>query len=48
MAESPTEEFEEFEEPDVPLPKCPVCGGSGLSIEGWDCDFCNGVGELEF
>jgi hypothetical protein len=27
--------------------KCHHCGGSGLTIEGWDCNFCDGTGELE-
>ena len=29
------------------LPKCPECGGSGLTIESMDCDFCDGLGYLE-
>lgn len=27
--------------------KCPRCGGSGLEIEGWDCDYCDGSGYLD-
>jgi DnaJ-class molecular chaperone len=27
--------------------KCHHCGGSGHTVEGWDCDFCDGTGELE-
>jgi hypothetical protein len=23
---------------------CPMCGGCGLSIEGWDCEWCDGWG----
>ena len=26
---------------------CYVCGGSGLSIEGWDCEACDGGWYLE-
>jgi hypothetical protein len=27
--------------------KCPSCGGTGLEWEGWDCELCEGTGELE-
>ncbi len=27
--------------------ECPKCGGSGLSIEGWDCWYCDGDGYIE-
>jgi len=30
-----------------PLPKCYDCGGSGITIEGWPCDVCEGTGELD-
>ena len=26
--------------------ECPRCGGSGLTPEGWDCDCCDGTGDL--
>jgi hypothetical protein len=31
----------------APIPKCTDCGGSGITIEGWTCDFCEGIGELD-
>lgn len=27
--------------------KCHHCNGSGLGVDGLDCDFCDGTGELE-
>ena len=27
--------------------ECPKCGGSGLSVEGWDCWYCEGDGYIE-
>lgn len=26
---------------------CEACGGSGFTMEGWDCQNCDGTGELE-
>lgn len=34
------DETERFAEP------CPRCGGSGLSPENWDCQLCDGEGEI--
>jgi hypothetical protein len=41
--------FEELEDEDFSddIP-CPKCLGSGLTIEGWDCWYCDGDGYLEF
>ena len=41
-------EFEDEEEylPDE-NPPCPKCHGSGHTIEGFDCEYCDGTGELE-
>jgi DnaJ-class molecular chaperone len=41
------EDEDPFEEEDVEVP-CPKCCGSGLTIEGWDCWYCDGDGYLEF
>jgi hypothetical protein len=27
--------------------ECPKCGGTGLEPEGFDCDYCDGYGEIE-
>lgn len=27
---------------------CPHCGGSGLEIEGWNCEYCDGYGTSDF
>ena len=27
--------------------RCPKCRCSGLEWEGWDCEMCDGTGELE-
>ena len=40
------------EDEDYPLDsegwlKCHHCDGSGRDIEGWNCEFCDGTGELE-
>jgi hypothetical protein len=41
---------EEFDDDLGDLPddyeECPKCGGSGLTIEGWDCAFCLGDGYI--
>ena len=29
------------------FPRCPECNGSGLSMEGWDCEECDGLGYWE-
>lgn len=26
---------------------CPVCRGSGITIEGFNCEMCDGTGEVE-
>jgi hypothetical protein len=26
---------------------CPRCDGTGLTPEGWDCEYCEGDGEIE-
>jgi DnaJ-class molecular chaperone len=28
--------------------ECPRCGGSGITLEGWDCDYCDGDGVIYF
>jgi hypothetical protein len=33
---------------DDTLTKCPECGGCGLGMEGWNCEFCDGAGELDY
>lgn len=35
-------------EPSETPMKCTDCGGSGSTIEGWTCEFCEGTGELDF
>jgi hypothetical protein len=41
-------EDEEYEEPeDYESLPCPRCHGSGHTIEGFDCDYCEGTGELD-
>jgi hypothetical protein len=37
----------EDDEDEVQSVVCPKCGGSGLSPEGWDCDYCEGDGYIE-
>jgi hypothetical protein len=32
---------------DDPTYKCPRCRGTGHTMEGWDCEYCDGTGELE-
>jgi hypothetical protein len=32
---------------DNPL-KCPKCHGRGRAMEGWPCEYCDGLGYLEF
>ena len=27
---------------------CPECMGSGTTVEGWDCEWCDGWGDSEF
>lgn len=27
--------------------RCFDCNGTGLTMEGWDCEECDGTGELE-
>ena len=27
---------------------CPKCGGSGTEWEGWNCEYCDGSGTLDF
>ena len=34
---------DEFEE-EVETVTCDACGGSGVTIEGWDCEECDGLG----
>lgn len=29
------------------MPTCAACRGSGITIEGWECDVCEGTGELD-
>jgi DnaJ-class molecular chaperone len=40
------EEEDEYEE--EPCVECPRCGGSGITVEGWDCRYCDGDGYLDF
>ena len=40
-------ELDDYPMEDEGWVRCPHCGGSGLSIEGWDCCNCDGTGELE-
>jgi hypothetical protein len=35
------------DEPEDDHAICPKCKGSGLSLEGWDCWFCEGYGFLD-
>ncbi len=39
-------DFDVLADQDAWVP-CPHCGGSGIELEGWDCDYCDGTGELE-
>lgn len=34
-------------EEDGPDLKCPKCNGSGNEMEGWPCEFCEGLGTLD-
>ena len=43
LTDSDREEYE-LEEDGYP---CPTCGGTGLSVEGWDCEDCDGEGYWE-
>ena len=33
--------------PDVDEVPCPRCFGSGITVEGFDCEYCDGMGYLE-
>lgn len=33
--------------PEPELIRCEVCGGTGLAVEGWDCEACEGEGGFE-
>lgn len=37
---------DQFDE-DHPTVPCPACGGSGIAVEGWDCEECDGMGYFE-
>jgi hypothetical protein len=30
------------------LPKCATCNGTGIAVEGWDCEDCDGYGNFEY
>lgn len=38
--------FEDDEDDDQVFTCC-YCNGTGLTIEGWNCEECDGTGELE-
>lgn len=38
--------YDEEDEDDC-FEDCPRCNGSGLTIEGWDCWYCEGDGYIE-
>jgi DnaJ-class molecular chaperone len=40
------EDFDPFEDEDGWV-TCPDCGGTGLTIESFDCSFCDGDGLIE-
>jgi DnaJ-class molecular chaperone len=37
---------EDFPEDDE-MEECPKCHGTGLTPEGWDCEYCDGDGYIE-
>ena len=41
------EDFDLEEEMEDSWVTCPDCGGSGRSMEGWDCPVCDGTGEID-
>jgi hypothetical protein len=32
---------------DDALVECPRCCGTGITMEGFDCEYCDGTGEIE-
>jgi DnaJ-class molecular chaperone len=41
------EDFDPFNDEDDLWVMCPDCGGTGLTIESFDCAYCDGTGEIE-
>jgi hypothetical protein len=39
---------EENDPENVMHPPCPNCHGSGREVEGWDCEYCDGLGTDDF
>lgn len=39
--------IEDMLDDDIPTTNCPKCHGSGHTIEGWPCEYCDGYGVLE-
>lgn len=37
--------YEEQERPEAS--KCFACNGTGIAVEGWDCEECDGYGYFE-
>jgi len=40
-------DIEDMLDDECPTRECPKCHGRGREMEGWPCEFCEGMGTLE-